>query len=469
MRVQKPPKIYENIEIVAAGSEGKSIARVNGKVLFVDYAVPGDIVTARVYSKKKGHEFAYITQIHKPSPNRIDTFCSHAGLCGGCKWQQMSYSTQLQYKQQQVIDAFERLGKFPFSGMQNIIGSNQSQYYRNKLEYNFTARKWLTSLDQKEELTQEQHAGLGYHVPAKFDKVFDVETCYLMDDLQNKIRLFIKDFCLKNGYSFYHLNEHKGLMRSIILRNNSKNEWMLIVVFAENDNEKINQLLSAIKNQFPQIVSLQYVLNQKLNDTIFDLPVNLFSGDPYLTQNLEDISFRIGPKSFFQTNTDQTLALYGKAREMAQLTGNELVYDLYTGVGSIALFVAQKAKHVVGIEYIEQAIDDAKLNAQINNINNTTFYAGDLKDVLNDQLINTHGKPDVIITDPPRAGMHTDVIAQILKVEPKRIVYVSCNPATQARDIALLTEKYKVTQVQPVDMFPHTHHVENIALLELNP
>lgn len=467
MRTQKPPKIYENLLIENAGSEGKCVARVNGKVVFVDYAVPGDVVNARVYSKKKGVEFAQITELLKPSEKRISTFCTHFGLCGGCKWQQMDYSAQLAYKQQQVQDAFERIGKFNYPKLLPIAGADQTQYYRNKLEFNFTARKWLTSINEKEQLNELEHAALGYHVPQKFDKVFDVQACYLMDDLHNQIRNFIKAYCLKNNYSFYHLNQHTGLMRNIILRNNSQNQWMLIISFAENIPEKINSLLDAVKDAFPQIVSLMYVINTKVNDTISDLPVFTYYGQPFLIQTLEELQFKIGPTSFFQTNINQTLKLYSVTREMAGIQPHQTVYDLYTGVGSIALFVAKQAKKVVGVEYIAQAIEDAKENARINQITNTAFYAGDLKDVLTPEFIAANGKPDVLITDPPRAGMHQNVIEQILLVEPARIVYVSCNPATQARDIALLTQKYKVTAVQPVDMFPHTHHVENIALLEL--
>jgi 23S rRNA (uracil1939-C5)-methyltransferase len=379
----------------------------------------------------------------------------------------MDYSAQLAYKQQQVHDAFERIGKFNFPELMPIIGADQTQYYRNKLEFNFTARKWLTDIDKKLQPEDIEYAALGYHVPQKFDKVFDVQTCYLMNDLHNQIRNFIKTYCLKHNYSFYHLNEHTGLMRSIILRNNSQNQWMLIVSFAQNIPEKIHSLLNAVKDAFPQIVSLMYVINTKVNDTISDLPFYTYHGDPFLIQTLEDLQFKIGPASFFQTNINQTLKLYTTARQMADIKPNQTVYDLYTGVGSIALFVAKYAKKVVGIEYIEQAVNDAKENARINNITNTSFYAGDLKDVLTPDFLAANGKPDVLITDPPRAGMHQNVIEKLLLVEPLRIVYVSCNPATQARDIALLRQKYKITAVQPVDMFPHTHHVENIALLEL--
>lgn len=463
----KAPRIYENVLIESAGSEGKCVARINGKVVFIDYAVPGDLVDIKVYSKKKGVEFATITNLIKPSQKRIDTFCSHFGLCGGCKWQQMNYTAQLQYKQQQVADAFERIGKFHFPELMPILGSEQTTGYRNKLEYSFTARRWLNTLDNTHNISETEYAGLGYHVPQRFDKVFDVTQCYLMDDYQNEIRNFIKLFCIKHHYSFYNLNTHEGLMRNIILRKNSKNQWMLIVIFAIADDEKIQLLLNALINKFNSIKSLFYVINTKLNDTIYDQKLNLFYGDSFITETLEDITFKIGPKSFFQTNTNQTIKLYNTARDFANIAPDKVVYDLYTGVGSIALFVAKNAKKVIGIEYVEQAIEDAKENANLNSINNAHFYAGDLKDVLTSEFCVSNGNPNILITDPPRAGMHQHVTEQILKVEPERIVYVSCNPATQARDIALLTEKYKVSAVQPVDMFPHTHHVENVALLTL--
>lgn len=461
------PYLIENLAITNAGSEGKCIARYDDKVVMVDYAVPGDEVEVKVTSSKKSFSFATIQKINKPSSDRVDTFCQHFGTCGGCKWQQMSYSAQLKYKQQQVQDAFERIGKFPFPALLPILGSEQQQFYRNKLEYSFTHKRWLTSLDGADELTVAQHAGLGYHIPGRFDKVFDVEKCWLMDDLQNQIRNSIKAFCVNNGYDFFNLYGQEGLMRGMILRNTVAGEWMLIVSFGRNDHERITMLMEYLKTQFPQITSLLYVINTKHNDTIFDLDVHVYHGDDHLIEYLENLKFKIGPKSFFQTNTKQTLTLYQQARAFAGLTGNETVYDLYTGVGTIALFVAAKAKSIVGIEYVEGAINDAHINAQLNGITNASFYAGDMKDVLNDELIAKHGKPDVVITDPPRAGMHEDVVNKILEMEAPKVVYVSCNPATQARDIALLHTKYDVTAVQPVDMFPHTHHVENIALLSL--
>jgi len=462
------PYVVEDLHITNAGSEGKCIGRHNDKVLMVDYAVPGDELKVKVWSEKKSFGFANIMQINKKSADRIDTFCVHAGTCGGCKWQQMSYDAQLKYKQQQVQDAFERIGKFPFPPILPIKGSVKEVYYRNKLEYNFTHQKWLDNLSRKDELSETEHLGVGYHIPGRFDKVFDVEKCWLMDDLNNEIRNSIRAYCIENKFNFFNLYSQEGFMRSLILRKTEKGNWMLIVVFGSAENEEQRAgLMDFIKEKFPQITSLLYVINPKKNDTIYDLETHLWHGEPFLIEWLEDLKFKIGPKSFFQTNTLQTLTLYSIAREFAGLKGNETVYDLYTGVGTIALFVAKQAGHVVGIESVASAIDDANLNAELNNVKNTTFYAGDMKNVLNDALIEKHGKAEVIITDPPRAGMHEDVIKKMMEVRPKRIVYVSCNPSTQARDIALMQEFYEVTSVQPVDMFPHTHHVENVALLTL--
>lgn len=461
------PYVIENLEITAAGSEGKCIARHDEKVIMVDHAVPGDVVNVRVNSNKKSFSFATIQEIIKPSVDRVDTFCQHFGMCGGCKSQQMSYEAQLRYKQQQVHDAFERIGKFPFPALTPILGSANTTYYRNKCEFSFIDRKWLTSMDQFDTMSVDELKGLGYHIPGRFDKIFDVEHCYLQHPMANEIRNAVRDFGKANSYDFFNPYNQEGFLRNIILRNNEAGQWMVILCFKKDDEEKREAILNHLKDKFPQIASLLYIINPKMNDTIYDLDVNVFSGEDHLIEMLEDLKFKIGPKSFFQTNTLQTQNLYGKTRELAGLTGNENVYDLYTGVGSIALFVSKLAKQVVGIEYVESAIEDAKVNAALNNITHTHFYAGDMKDVLNDELIAKHGKPDVIITDPPRAGMHPDVIAKILEVAAPKVVYVSCNPATQARDIAMMEEKYKVTSVQPVDMFPHTHHVENIALLEL--
>jgi len=456
-----------NITISNAGSEGKSIARHDDKVIMVDHAVPGDIVDLKITSSKKSFSFAKVEKIIQPSPDRVEPFCSHFGTCGGCKWQHMSYEAQLKYKQQQVTDAFQRIGKFPYPEPEAIIGSAQTTFYRNKLEYTFTDRKWLADLTVKDELTDSEHLGLGFHIPGRFDKVLDIETCYLQASPSNEIRLAIKDFTVKNGYPYFNAHSQEGFLRNVIIRNSVHGELMVIVIFKEDDTEKRIALLDFLKNKFPQITSLLYVINGKMNDTIFDLEVNSHSGNNFINEKMEDLIFKIGAKSFFQTNSNQALVLYSKTREFADLTGNELVYDLYTGVGTIANFVAKNAKMVIGIESIEQAILDAKENSDINKIANTKFFAGDMKDVLNDEFILANGKPDVIITDPPRAGMHEDVIKKIMEIKANKIVYVSCNPATQARDIALMQELYEVTRVQPVDMFPHTHHVENIALLAL--
>ena len=456
-----------NITISNAGSEGKSIARHDDKVIMVDHAVPGDIVDLKITSSKKSFSFAKVEKIIQPSVDRVEPFCSHFGTCGGCKWQHMNYEAQLKYKQQQVTDAFQRIGKFPYPEPEAIIGSAQTTFYRNKLEYTFTDRKWLADLTVKDELTDSEHLGLGFHIPGRFDKVLDIETCYLQASPSNEIRLAIKYFTVKNGYPYFNAHSQEGFLRNVIIRNSVHGELMVIVIFKEDDTEKRIALLDFLKNKFPQITSLLYVINGKMNDTIFDLEVNIHSGNNFINEKMEDLIFKIGAKSFFQTNSNQALVLYSKTREFADLTGNELVYDLYTGVGTIANFVAKNAKMVIGIESIVQAILDAKENSDINKIANTKFFAGDMKDVLNDEFILANGKPDVIITDPPRAGMHEDVIKKMMELKAKKIVYVSCNPATQARDIALMQEFYEVVRVQPVDMFPHTHHVENIALLVL--
>jgi 23S rRNA (uracil1939-C5)-methyltransferase len=466
MRRKNYNEIIPSLKIENAGSEGKSIARYNNKVILVDFAVPGDIADIKITQLKKSYYTGTIERLVEPSPQRIEPLCAHFGTCGGCKWQHMSYVTQLTYKQQQVLDAFQRIGKFPFPQLSPILGSEQTEYYRNKLEFTFTNRKWLTSLDTKDELSQTEHAGLGFHIPGRWDKVIDINHCYLQANPSNAVRLAVKSFAVKNGMSFFNLRSQEGLLRQLFVRNTLSGELMVIVSFAKEDEEKRIALLRHIHHQFPQITSLMYVVNNKKNDSISDLEILLFAGKDHIIEKLENLKFKIGPKSFFQTNSQQTLNLYSKTREMAQLTGNELVYDLYTGVGTIAAFVAGKAKKVIGIEYIEQAIADAKVNAILNHIENIDFFAGDMKDVLNDGFISQHGKPEVIISDPPRAGMHEEVVKKIMEIAPKRVVYVSCNPATQARDIALMQEQYQIKQVQPVDMFPHTHHVENIALLE---
>lgn len=468
MRKRKfTPYIIEGLEITNAGSEGKCIGRHEEKVIMVDYAVPGDVVDVRVNSTKKSFSFATIQKMVKPSADRVETFCQHFGLCGGCKSQQMSYEAQLRYKQQQVHDAFERIGKFPFPEFDPIMGSANTTYYRNKCEFNFVDRKWVDHVDDLFNMSDADKKGLGYHIPGRFDKIFDVETCFLQHETANRIRNAVRDFGKANDYEFFNPYSQEGFLRNIILRNNMKGDWMVILCLKKEDREKREAILDHIKTNFPEVKSLYYTINPKMNDTIYDLEMYLYSGEEQLIEELEGLQFKIGPKSFFQVNIPQTLSLYGKAREFAGLTGNENVYDFYTGVGSIALFVSRFSKQVVGIESVEDAIEDAKMNAARNQIGNTHFYAGDMKDVLNDELIARHGRADVVITDPPRAGMHPDVVNKILEIAAPKVVYVSCNPATQARDIALMQEKYEVTRVQPVDMFPHTHHVENIALLEL--
>lgn len=457
----------QNITITGAGSEGKCIARHEDKVIMIDHGVPGDIVDLKVTSSKKSFSFARIEKIVQPSPDRVEPFCTHFGICGGCKSQQMSYDAQLKYKQQQVQDAFERIGKFSFPALNPIIGAPDTTYYRNKLEFTFTDRKWLTAVSDKETMNDNEHFGLGFHIPGRFDKVLNIEHCYLQPEPSNKIRLSVKKFAVENGYPFFNAHSQEGFLRNIIIRNAVMGELMVIVIFKENDEEKIKLLLDHLKEKFPEITSLVYIINGKMNDTVHDLEPIVYSGNDHIKEQLEELVFKIGPKSFFQTNTKQTLKLYSVTRDFAGLTGNEKVYDLYTGVGTIANFVAKQSKEVIGIEYVEDAIKDAHVNSEINHITNTKFFAGDMKDVLNDEFIKEYGRPDVIITDPPRGGMHEDVVKKIMELKAKRIVYVSCNPATQARDIAWMSELYEVTKVQPVDMFPHTHHVENIALLEL--
>jgi 23S rRNA (uracil1939-C5)-methyltransferase len=456
-----------NITISNAGSEGKSIARHEDKVILIDHAVPGDIVDLRITSSKKSFCFGKVEKIIQQSADRVIPFCSHFGTCGGCKWQHMSYEAQLKYKQQQVVDAFQRIGKFPYPELEPIIGSEQTTFYRNKLEYTFTDRKWLADLTVKDEMNDSEHLGLGFHIPGRFDKVLDIETCYLQAAPSNEIRLAIKEFTVKNGYDYFNPHSQEGFLRNVIIRNSVMGDLMVIVIFKVEDEEKRIALFEFLKNKFPEITSLLYVINGKMNDTIYDLDVQVYAGNNHIKEQLEELVFKIGAKSFFQTNSKQTLQLYAKTREFAGLSGNELVYDLYTGVGTIANFIAKNAKMVIGIESIEQAIIDAKENSAINQISNTRFFAGDMKDVLNDEFIIENGKPDVIITDPPRVGMHEDVVKKLLELKAPKIVYVSCNPATQARDIAMMQELYEVARVQPVDMFPHTHHVENIALLTL--
>ena len=453
------------MEITGVAAEGRAVARVDDWVVFVPYAAPGDIADLQVYRKKHKYAEARIARLITPSPMRVAPFCSHFGVCGGCKWQHIPYEYQLKYKQQQVFDNLTRIGKIPLPEFEPIKGSARTEFYRNKLEFTFSDKAWLTPEQLAQEQTFDRNA-LGFHIPSMFDKVLDIEKCWLQDDISNRIRLAIKRFALDNGYPFFNLREQTGFMRNIIVRTASTGEIMLIVVFFDDDRERIDRLMTFVADTFPQITSLLYIVNRKANDTITDQEVHVFRGRDYILEKMEDLRFKIGAKSFFQTNTAQACELYKVVREFASLTGRELVYDLYTGTGTIANFVARQARQVVGIEYVPEAIEDAKVNSAYNGIENTLFYAGDMKDLLTTAFIEEHGRPDVIITDPPRAGMHDDVIAAILFADPQRIVYVSCNPATQARDLLLLDAAYRVARVQPVDMFPHTHHVENVVLLE---
>lgn len=457
---------YENVTISAVAAEGKSIARIDDMVVFIPYGAPGDIANVKLDKKKKNYGEGHITELVKPSELRVEPFCPHFGICGGCKWQHLPYSYQLECKQQQVADAMQRIAKVDMPPINNILGSAETERYRNKLEFTFSNKCWLTFEQMNSGEIFEDRNALGFHIPGAFDKVLDIKECHLQVGISDSIRLFIRSYAIEHGYEFYDIRQQHGFMRNIIIRTTTTGEVMLIVVFGEDDKNKIDDLLSAVNKQFPEITSLMYVVNRKVNDTIADQEVLLYSGRDFIEERMGDLKFRIGSKSFYQTNSLQAYELYKVARRMAALTGNELVYDLYTGTGTIANFVAHDASKVIGIEYVADAIEDAKLNSRTNGIDNTLFYAGDMKDVLTDEFVVVHGVPDVMIIDPPRAGMHQDVVDVILNAEPARIVYVSCNPATQARDIALLDCKYRVVEVQPVDMFPHTQHVENVVALE---
>ena len=458
-------KLIENVSIEGAGSEGLSIARVNGQVIFVKFGVPGDVVHIRLIAKKQKTLFAEIAEILTPSPNRITPFCSHFGICGGCKWQQMNYETQLYWKNKQVIDAFERIGKIQCQEWLPIVGAPYQQTYRNKLEYAFSNKRWLLHDEQTDEGTQWNAAG--FHIAGRFDKILEINTCYLQDDLTNSIRHFIKNYALNHALSFYDIKAQTGFLRNVILRNTTLGQWMVILIVGEQNEEATSGIMKAIAENFPQITSLIYGVNTKVNDAIYDIDLFTYQGMEYIEEKLEDVTYRIRPKSFFQTNSLQALNLYKITRDFAGLTGKELVYDLYCGTGSISLFIARHASKVFGIESVAQAIMDAKENAMNNGVENVEFTVGDMRYELNDTFVKKTGKPDVVITDPPRAGMHPDVVSQLLNMEAQKIVYVSCNPATQARDLALLSEKYDVLKTCPVDMFPHTHHVENVTLLWL--
>jgi len=470
---RRPYPLLENVTILDAGSEGKAIARVNEMVVFVPFAVPGDVVDIQIVSKKKKFYEGRIIKFHKHSERRTEAFCSHFGTCGGCKWQVLPYHDQLSYKQKQVEDAFQRIGKFAFPGCYPILPSPLTTYYRNKLEFTFSNRRWLDKEEMMLPPEERRTDALGFHIPQLFDRVIDIDHCYLQPDPSNAIRLSVRNFALERSWDFYDVRNHEGFLRNLIIRNSTDSHVMVIVVFARYEEENIEQLLSHLSTEFPEITSLMYVINAKRNDVITDLEIRLWKGEPCIVETMpspvdngKDLRFKIGPVSFYQTNPLQAWHLYKTAFDLAAFRGDETVYDLYCGTGTIANFVAPYVRKVIGVEFIDSAIKDAHQNAELNDIQNTVFYAGDLAKVMDTDFLLSNGHPDVIITDPPRSGMHEKVVNQILHAAAEKIVYVSCNPATQARDIALMDKEYQVMAVQPVDMFPHTHHVENVVLLK---
>lgn len=466
-RRKEKQEVLEKITIQDIAAEGKCIARQEDMVIFVDGSVaPGDVVDLRVTRKKKNFMEASLIRFHSYSTKRGTPFCEHFGVCGGCKWQHIPYEAQLQYKQQQVIDNLERIAKVPIPAVNPILPASEATYYRNKLEFTFSSSRWLTAEDIKSQESLDKNA-LGFHIPKRFDKILDIEHCYLQTDPSNAIRLAVKKYAQENNIPFFDLVKQEGFLRNLIIRTTNTGEIMVILQVYYDDWNVLEPMLQHLHQEFPQITSLQYIINSKGNDTFQDLDVVTFAGKPYITEQMEGLQFRVGPKSFYQTNAQQAYELYKIARELADLKRQETVYDLYTGTGTIALFIARQASKVVGLEYVAMAIEDAKVNTKINNISNASFFAGDIKDLLTEKFMEVNGWPDVVITDPPRAGMDPKVVEMLLKAAPQKIVYVSCNPATQARDIALLDAKYAVKVIQPVDMFPHTYHVENVVLLEL--
>ncbi|MDE6310789.1 MAG: 23S rRNA (uracil(1939)-C(5))-methyltransferase RlmD [Muribaculaceae bacterium] len=468
-RKRKELPVMEGVEIIDVAAEGNAVARVDDMVVFLPFGAPGDIVDVKIDKKRRTYAMGHITKIVSPGEMRVEPRCSHFTVCGGCRWQHLPYDFQLKAKRQQVVDALDRIGHVEHPEVAPTLGSKDIWEYRNKMEYTFSNKCWLTyeQLKSGEEFPDRDAAG--FHIPGAFDKVLDIDRCYLQDDFSNQLRKFIKRWGKEHGLSFYDLKMNEGFLRTLMVRMASTGEIMALMSFGEDKPQEIQALMQAVKDEFPQITSLLYVVNTKANDTFGDLDIITFSGKDFIEEEMEGLRFRVGPKSFYQTNSRQAYELYKVARDFAGLTGDELVYDLYTGTGTIANFVSRGARKVIGIEYVPEAIEDAKINASLNGLDNTLFYAGDMKDVLNAEFIERHGRPDVMIVDPPRAGMHGDVVDVILAAEPSRIVYVSCNPATQARDLALLNTKYKITAVQPVDMFPHTQHVENVVRLELKP
>lgn len=458
--------ILPNLSIIDIAEEGKGVAKADELVVFVDKAVPGDIVDVKIVKKKKNFAEAVIETLHTSSELRTDPFCQHFGTCGGCKWQHMQYDAQLHFKQKNVEAALQRLAKIDTSSMEPILGSAENKYYRNKLEYTFSNKRWLNSQDMEDRDDLEMNA-LGFHVPLRFDKILDIDHCYLQAEPSNTLRNQVRGYALRTGMSFYDLRNHEGNLRNLIIRTSSTGEVMVVVVFAYVEQEQVDGMMEYLKLNFPEVTSLMYIINQKKNDTIFDQDVITYAGRDHIFEEMNGLKFKIGAKSFYQTNSLQAHELYKITKEFAGFTGDELVYDLYTGAGTIANFVASSVKKVIGVEYVPTAIEDAKFNSELNGIDNTVFFAGDMKDILTRDFIAAHGKPDVVITDPPRAGMHADVVARLLEMEAEKIVYVSCNAATQARDLELLKEKYNVGRIKPVDMFPHTQHVENVVLLNL--
>jgi 23S rRNA (uracil1939-C5)-methyltransferase len=466
-------KFFEDVTIIDIAEEGKGVGKADDFVLFVEKAVPGDLADIDVYRSKKNFGEGRIAKLKRASPYRTEPFCEHFGTCGGCKWQHITYDAQLKFKQKSVADALQRIAKVDVAGISPIIPSPQEKYYRNKLEYTFSNKRWLMDGENRTGEPINLDA-LGFHIPGRFDKILDINHCWLQAEPSNTLRNGIREFALKHGYRFYDLKAHSGTLRNLIVRTSATGEVMVIVVFAFADKDEINKLMTFVENNFPEITSLLYIINQKKNDTIFDQEVKAWKGPDYIYEEMpagrtggDGIKFRIGPKSFYQTNSIQAKKLYEVARDFAGFKGDELVYDLYAGAGTIANFIARNVREVIGIEYVPSAIEDAKINSSINNIVNTKFYAGDMKNELSPEFIDKHGKPDVIITDPPRAGMHPDVVSRLMEIESPKIVYVSCNAATQARDLLVLKEKYDVVRIQPVDMFPHTQHVENVILLDL--
>ena len=466
-RKRKELPLLEGVEITGVAAEGNAIARVDDYVVFVPYGAPGDVADIKLDRKKHSYAEGHIERLVRPSALRQEPRCGHFGTCGGCRWQHLPYEVQLANKQQQVVDALTRIAKVELPEISPILGSANIWGYRTKMEYTFSNKRWLSWEQMRSGEMVDNRNGAGFHIPGAFDKVLDIEQCHLQDSIGDRIRLFVKHYGMEHGIPFYDLREQRGFLRTLMIRTLHTGEIMVVLSEGEDNPELIREVLDAVRAEFPQITSLMYVVNTKVNDTIGDLDVQLHSGRPYVEEEMEGLHFRIGPKSFDQTNSLQAYELYKVARNFAGLTGKELVYDLYTGTGTIANFVARQARHVIGIEYVADALEDAKINSRANGIENTEFYAGDMKDVLTDDFIAEHGRPDVMIVDPPRAGMHQDVVDVILNASPERIVYVSCNPATQARDLSLLDKKYRVMAVQPVDMFPHTHHVENVVRLEL--